>query len=59
MAYDPLNRVFLPPETLRTIKELENLLNEAGVSLDATETASEPNSAFSEIKRILAGRGMI
>jgi regulator of protease activity HflC (stomatin/prohibitin superfamily) len=36
MAYDPWRRVFLPPETLRMLGELEKMLGGAGISQDET-----------------------
>jgi len=45
MAYDPWKRVFLPPEALRTLDELEKMMDKAGVSPDETR---------SEIRRLLA-----
>ncbi len=50
MAYDPWRRVFLPPEALRMLDELEKMMDKADVPPDETR---------SEIRRLLAeGRGM-
>jgi len=50
MAYDPWKRVFLPPEALRMLDELEKMMDKGDVSPDETR---------SEIRRLLAeGRGM-
>jgi hypothetical protein len=50
MAYDPWKRVFLPPEALRMLDELEKMMDKADVPPDETR---------SEIRRLLAeGRGM-
>jgi len=53
MAYDPYKRMFLPPETLRMLNQLEQLLGEAGVS--PGEGAQPTDEVFSELRRLLAG----
>jgi hypothetical protein len=51
MAYDPANRIFLPPETLRMLGALEKLLGEEGAP--PGEVAARSNEALTEIKRML------
>ena len=51
MAYDPTRRVFLPPETLRTLKALEGLMGETGAS--PSKAVSRSDEALTEITRML------
>jgi len=45
MAYDPWRRIFLPPETLRTLDELEKMMDRAN---------AHPDEARSKIRQLLA-----
>jgi hypothetical protein len=55
MAYDPANRVFLPPETLRMLKALEGLIGKAGAppgeTPDSGEALAEIRRMFMELRR--------
>jgi len=57
MAYDPANRVFMPPETLRALNALEDLLGKAGAhpgeAPSSSEDLAEIRRMFMELRRAL------